>query len=108
MPTTKSAAKRLRQSQNQRLINRAVRSAVKTQVKKVRAAVTIGDYAKADEEFKTATQKLDRAGAKRFIHKNAAARTKSRLSKLIKNAKAAGPVVKPAEKPKRASTKKKS
>ena len=105
MPTTKSAAKRLRQSLQNRAQNRAVRSAVKTQIKKVRAAVAEGDFAKADTEFKTAAKKLDRAGVKRYIHANAASRTKSRLSHLIKTSKIAAktappPVEKPKAKPK--------
>lgn len=107
MPTTKSAAKRLRQSLVRKAQNRAMRSAVKTQVKKVRAAVKDGDFAKAEVEFKAASTKLDRAGAKRYIHPNAASRTKSRLSHLIKTAKAAPPPVKET-KPKKATAKKKS
>ena len=105
MPTTKSAAKRLRQSQAKRAVNRSVKSSVKTQVKKVRAAVAAGDIAKAEAELKLAASSLDRAGAKKFIHPNAAARTKARLSHLIKTAKAAGPKT-VAEKPKKAKAKK--
>jgi small subunit ribosomal protein S20 len=87
MPTTKSAKKRLRQSLERRAQNRAVKSAVKTQVRKVRQAVAAGDMATAETEFRLATKKLDRAGIKRAIHPNAAARTKSRLAHLIKAAK---------------------
>jgi small subunit ribosomal protein S20 len=87
MPTTKSAKKRLRQSLERRALNRAVKSAVKTQVRKVRAAVAAGDLEKAQTELQLATKKLDRAGAKRMIHPNAASRTKSRLAHLIANAK---------------------
>jgi len=88
MPTTKSAKKRLRQSIERRAQNRAVKSSVKTQVRKVRRAVAAGDLAAAEAELRLAAKKLDRAGAKRVIHPNAAARTKSRLSALIKSAKA--------------------
>ena len=87
MPTTKSAKKRLRQSLERRAQNRAVKSAVKTQVRKVRAAVAAGDIATAQTELQLATKKLDRAGAKRVIHPNAASRTKSRLAHLIVAAK---------------------
>jgi small subunit ribosomal protein S20 len=87
MPTTKSAKKRLRQSLERRTHNRSVKSAVKTQVRKVRQAVAAGEIDKAETEFRLAAKKLDRAGAKRVIHPNAAARTKSRLSHLIKSAK---------------------
>ncbi len=87
MPTTKSAKKRLRQSLERRAVNRSVKSSIKTQVRKVRQAVAAGDVAKAEAELRLAAKKLDRAGAKRVIHPNAAARTKSRLSHLIKAAK---------------------
>ena len=71
-------------------MNRSIKSAVKTQIKKVRAAVDAEDISKAEEEFKLAAKRLDRAGARNIIHKNAAARTKSRLQKLIKKAKGIG------------------
>jgi small subunit ribosomal protein S20 len=87
MPTTKSAKKRHRQSLQRRATNRATKSAIKTQVRKVREAVAAGDATKADAEFRVAATKLDRAGAKRVIHPNAAARTKSRLQHLMKAAK---------------------
>ena len=87
MPTTKSAKKRLRQSLERRASNRATKSAVKTQIRKVREAVAAGDVDKAQTELRLAAKKLDRAGVKRVIHPNAAARTKSRLSHLIKAAK---------------------
>jgi small subunit ribosomal protein S20 len=84
---TKSAKKHLRQSLERRAKNRATKSAIKTQIRKVRAAVTAGDIATAEAEARLAATKLDRAGAKRVIHPNAAARTKSRLSHLIVAAK---------------------
>jgi small subunit ribosomal protein S20 len=87
MPHTKSAKKRLRQSLERRTQNRATKSAIKTQIRKLRAAVTAGDLAKAQTELQLATKKLDRAGAKRVIHPNAASRTKSRLAHLIVAAK---------------------
>ena len=87
MPTTKSAKKRLRQSLERRATNRATKSSIKTQVRKVREAIAAGDQAKVDAEFRLAAKKLDRAGAKRVIHPNAAARTKSRLQHLMKAAK---------------------
>jgi len=86
MPHTKSAKKHLRQSLERRAKNRATKSAIKTQIRKVRAAVAAGDLAKAETEFRLAAKKLDRAGAKRVIHPNAASRTKSRLRHLMKGA----------------------
>jgi small subunit ribosomal protein S20 len=87
MPTTKSAKKRHRQSLERRATNRATKSSIKTQIRKVREAVTAGDLTKADAEFRVAATKLDRSAAKRVIHPNAAARTKSRLQHLMKSAK---------------------
>ena len=88
MPTTKSAKKRLRQSQEKRATNRATKSSIKTQVRKVREAVAAGDITTAEAELRLAAKKLDRAGTKRVIHPNAASRTMSRLSHLIVAAKA--------------------
>ena len=84
MPTTKSAAKRMRQDAARRLQNRSVRQEVRTQVRKVREAVVAGDVAKAETELRAAAKKLDRAAARKTIHANAAARTKSRLSAAVK------------------------
>src|SRR3569623_1476890 len=87
MPHTKSAKKRLRQSLERRAQNRATKSAVKTQIRKVRQAVAAGDITTAKTEERLTAKKLDKAGAKRVIHPNAAARTKSRLAHLISTAK---------------------
>ncbi len=89
MPNTKSAKKRLRQDEKRRLINKAIKTAVRGQIRKVREAVKAGDPEKADEEFRLAAKRLDRAGARNIIHRNAAARTKSRLQKAIKGSKQA-------------------
>jgi small subunit ribosomal protein S20 len=88
MPHTKSAKKRHRQSLERRAKNRATISAIKSQVKKVRAAIAAGDLATAETEFRLAATKMDRAGSKRIIHANKAARTKARLAHLMKSAKA--------------------
>ncbi len=84
-----SAKKRARQNLKNRAVNRATKSLLKTQVRKVVAAAAGTDKAASDAEFKIAVQKLDRAAAKGVIHKNAAARKKSRLSAMLKKAKAA-------------------
>ena len=86
---TKSAKKRLRQSLERRDVNRSTRAALKTQIKKIRDAVKGGDLTKAEEEARTAARKLDLAAARGVIHKNAAARTKSRVSRFVKGAKTA-------------------
>ena len=58
------------------------RSALRTTIKKFRAAVDTGDREAVDAAFRQATKKLDQAAAKNLIHKNKAARTKSRLAGL--------------------------
>jgi small subunit ribosomal protein S20 len=87
MPNTKSAAKRLKQSEIRRVRNKAVKSRTKTEIKRVLAAVQAGDLPGAEENYKVAAKKLDQAGSQGVIHKNAAARQKSRLQRLIKAAK---------------------
>jgi small subunit ribosomal protein S20 len=86
MPNSPSAKKELRKNQKRRLHNRTRRSMLRTAVKKVRTAVDANDKEAADQAFRVAVKKLDQAAAKNLIHKNAAARTKSRLSQAIKKA----------------------
>ncbi len=87
MPNTKSAAKRLRQSTGQRIRNRSVKRAVRTQVRKVESELVAGHLEEAQAEFRLATKTLDQAAAKGVVHKNAAARVKSRLSAKMKATK---------------------
>lgn len=84
MPNTKSAKKRLRQNVQRRTHNRATRSEVRTQCRKVREAIKAADVEKAEAEFRLAAKKLDRASARNIVHRNAVARLKSRMSKKIK------------------------
>jgi len=85
----KSAKKRAKQTvvRNQR--NTAQRSMLRTHVKKVIKAIEAGDAAAAQEAFNAAQPILDRMSARGLIHKNKAARHKSRLSARIKALKAA-------------------
>lgn len=87
MPNTVSAKKRLRQNVLRRARNRAIKSVLRKRVRDVRDAVAAGDVAGAEASFKVAAKLLDRAGAHRVIHPNAADRTKSRLQAAIKKAK---------------------
>lgn len=87
MPNSASAKKRLRQNEVRRARNRAGRSALRTQIRKVRQAVADGNLEQAEEEFRKVVKKLDQAAAKKIIHDNASARTKSRLSKAVKGLK---------------------
>lgn len=89
MPNIKSAAKRLKQSIVRNTRNRSAKSALRTQAKKVLVAIKSGDITTAEAEFRVASKKYDQAGAKRIVHKNSAARHKSRLAHAIRTAKAA-------------------
>jgi small subunit ribosomal protein S20 len=87
MPNTPSAKKRLRQSQEQRLRNRGVKSQLRSLDRKVREAVAAGDVDGADAAVRVAAKRIDQASSKGVIHKNAAARRKSRLQAAIKKIK---------------------
>lgn len=81
MANIKSAIKRNRQNEKRRLRNRVYRGSTRTQIKKARMMITSGDKENAAAEVNEAIKKLDRAAAKGVIHKNNAARRKSRLMK---------------------------
>ncbi|MCS6850203.1 MAG: 30S ribosomal protein S20 [Gemmataceae bacterium] len=83
MPHTKSAKKNLRKSIKRRLHNRSVKSAMKTQIKKVLRLAESGSVEELTKEYNLAAKKLDKAAAKRIIHPNLAARKKSQLAKLV-------------------------
>ncbi len=82
MPNIKSAAKRVRVSASKRERNRVAKSALKTSVKRFHTAVATGDD-NANAVLKKTIQTIDKAAAKGIIHKNAAARRKSRLTKKL-------------------------
>ena len=84
MANSKQAIKRARQNSDRYKQRHAERSVVRTAVKAVRADIETQDKTKAAESFKKAQKVIDTAASKKVIHKNAAARTKSRLSKAIK------------------------
>ncbi len=84
MPNNASAKKRMRQEQKRRLHNRSVKSIVKTQVTKARQAISTDvDVPIAEEAVRAAVSELDRAAKKGVIHRNNAARRKSRLMKQL-------------------------
>jgi small subunit ribosomal protein S20 len=89
MPHTKSAKKALRQDAKRRDRNRAVKKALRGQLKKFQAVVKEGTPEQKQAEFVAAVKKLDKAGARRVIHPNAAARKKSQLARALKPAPAA-------------------
>ena len=81
MPNNAAAQKRMRQEQKRRLHNRSVKSLVKTQITKAREA--LASDADAIEAVRAAVSELDRAAKKGVIHRNNAARRKSRLMKQL-------------------------
>ena len=80
MPHTHSAEKNLRKSEKRRLHNRAVKKAVKAQIKRFTAALE-GPAEELRTQFNLACKKLDKAAAKRVVHPNLAARKKSQLAR---------------------------
>ena len=83
MPITKSAQKQLRKSRERRLRNRAAKSSLRTAIKKVRAGLERRDMETAAKALAEAAPSIDKAVGKGFIHKNAAARYKSRLARQL-------------------------
>lgn len=84
MANIKSAKKRARQSEKHRRHNASMRSMVRTYIKKVLNAITAGDKKLAEESLKEAFPVIDRMASKGLLHKNKAARHKSRLTAQIK------------------------
>ncbi|TLS53736.1 30S ribosomal protein S20 [Paenibacillus antri] len=83
MPNIKSAEKRVKQSEKRRIRNASQKSALRTAVKAAEVATTQNDVEKAKDALLNATKKLDKAVTKGLLHKNAAARKKSRLAKKV-------------------------
>ena len=83
MANIKSQMKRILTNEKARQRNQAIRSSVKTAVRKVREAAEAGDKAKALELQKDAAQKLDKAVTKGVIHANQAANKKSAIAKRV-------------------------
>jgi small subunit ribosomal protein S20 len=79
----KSQIKRIKTNEKARLRNRAVKSELKTHVRKVREAVAGGDKDAATSALKAANRKLDKAVSKGVIHANQAANRKSALAKSV-------------------------
>ena len=84
MANSKQAKKRVRQNEKSRRLNASQKSAMRTYIKKVNAAILSGDAAAAQEAFQNAQPLIDRAARKGLIHINKAARNKSKMIKRIK------------------------
>lgn len=85
MANTPQAKKRARQSEKHRRHNASLRSMVRTYIKRVQAAIATGDKANATTAYAAAVPVIDRMADKGIIHKNKAARHKSRLNSQIKS-----------------------
>ena len=89
MANSIQAKKRARQNEKRRQHNASLRSMVRTYLKKVDAAIVSGDQANAQEAYTAAVPVIDRMADKGIIHKNKAARHKSRLNAKVKALSAA-------------------
>ncbi|MBD1382082.1 30S ribosomal protein S20 [Metabacillus arenae] len=83
MPNIKSAIKRTKTSEERRAQNATLKSSMRTAVKKVEALVVNKDADNAKAALVDATKKIDKAAQSGIIHKNTAARSKSRLTKSV-------------------------
>ena len=83
MPSTKQAAKRLRQTEKRNLRNREIKSEIKTYTKRVLAAVEAGDQSGAEELLRKTHAKLDKAAKRGVLHANTVGRRKSLLHRKV-------------------------
>jgi small subunit ribosomal protein S20 len=87
LANTQSAVKRIRRSERRRRINQVHRSRARTYVKRTRMLIAAGQIEEAEAAAQQAVSSLDKAAQKGIIHKNTAARSKSRLLKRLNQAK---------------------
>ena len=85
MPNHKSAEKRVRQTAKRNAVNTSNKSRLRTQIKKLRAALAAGDKAQSQELLTPTISTIDKAVNKGILHKNTAARYKSRLTSHVNN-----------------------
>ncbi len=85
MANIPSAQKRARQEEVRRLRNKSRRTAMRTSMKKVLKAVKTGDHGQAQEAYREAVRVIDRTANRGVIHKNKAARHKSRLNARVRS-----------------------
>ena len=89
MANIKSAIKRNKQNEKRRLRNRHHRSSLRTALKKYRALLVAKKPEEAAKEYTSVQKAIDKAASKGIIHRNAAARYKSRLAAALKKLQAA-------------------
>ena len=83
MANIKSQIKRIRTNEERRLRNKSVRSAVRTEIRKLREAVDAGDKAAAEAQLRVASRALDKAVSKGVFHRNNAATKKSNMASAV-------------------------
>ncbi|CCI82846.1 30S ribosomal protein S20 [Corynebacterium otitidis] len=83
MPNIKSKKKRVLTNEKARRRNKAVRSAVRTQIRKFREAVEAGDKQAAEAQLRVASRALDKSVSKGVFHRNNAANKKSRMAAAL-------------------------
>ncbi|HEY8449475.1 MAG TPA: 30S ribosomal protein S20 [Bacillota bacterium] len=88
LPNTASAKKRVRQTKVRTLRNRMYKSRMKTLIRRFEEALAQGDLDRAREMARRAASAIDKAAKKGVIHRNAAARRKSRIDRRLKEAAA--------------------
>ncbi len=88
MPNHKSAEKRMRQNEKRRDVNRSNRGRLRTSIRKLRTALTAGDATTMQELLPATISTIDKAVQKGVLHRNAAARYKSRLTTHVNEASA--------------------
>ncbi len=83
MPNIKSAKKRVKVIEAKTAVNRMVKSSLRTSVKKAQAVIAEGDPVSSKEVYRAVQRDIDRAVASGILHKNTAARRKSRLAAKV-------------------------
>jgi small subunit ribosomal protein S20 len=81
MPSSVSAKKRVRQNAKRRRRNRVTKKVIKTSSKRVATSIAASELDQAATDLKVAMSKIDKAGSRRVLHPNTAARRKSKLAR---------------------------
>ena len=89
MAHSRSAIKRVRQNERKRVHNKPIKTALRSQIKKIRSLVTEKNFASAEKELLIVQKMLDKAAKTHIIHSNKASRLKSRLKLAINKIKPA-------------------
>ena len=85
MPNMRNAKKKVRQIAGQKVENNEYKASMRTAIKKTEKAVKAGEKEMANENLKVAIKRIDKAVSSGLVHKNKAAREKSRLTKMNNN-----------------------